>query len=76
MCTYYCQKRRLFHLACLRVGLDLKAQAMEMARDDECNNVSESLRKAEMRELSVLVIFQKMLMILLCCMTSTGNHCS
>lgn len=75
-CIYYCVYTELFHSACLRVGLDLKAQTMEMACEDECNNAYESLRKAEMRELSVLAIFQKILMILMCCMTSTGNHCS
>jgi len=45
---------------------------MEMAPEDECNNTYASLRKAETKELSVLAIFQKILMILLCCMTSPG----
>lgn len=76
VCTYYCQNRRLCHLACLRAGLDLKAQTMEMACEDECNSAYEPLRKAEMRKLSVLAIFQMILMIILCCMTSTANHCS
>ena len=41
----------------LRVGLDLKAQTMEMAHENECNNAFESLRKAEMKKLSVLAVF-------------------
>lgn len=49
---------------------------MEKAGEDECGNACESLRKAEMKELSVLAIFQKILMILLCCVTHTGSHCS
>lgn len=60
----------------LELVWNLKAQTMEMAFEDEWNNAYESLKKAEMKELSVPAIFQKILMMLLCCVISTRNHCS
>lgn len=60
----------------ISLGLVLRAQTVQKAGEDEYDNACESLRKTEMKELSVLAIFQQNLMILLCCVTHIGSHCS